>query len=124
LNEKKTVESNKRSDVIGQAHKSDTSAAQPENASNSRNATKNITRMVIFHTLLNITGTFPIIVYNILNYGKLVSVTSQQFNDFYNVAVIIIYGAPGLNIFIYYFFNKLYREVFRGYLKKIFFFIS
>jgi hypothetical protein len=91
------------------------------NANNSR-ATKNITRMVIFHALLNVTGTVPFTIYFILNSGKLVAAT-QQFNDFTQVAVIFLYGAPGLNLFIYYLFNKLYKEVFQGYFKKIFFFI-
>jgi hypothetical protein len=122
LNKKKTMKSNQLSDG-GQAQNAESSTVQPENASNSRNATKNITRMVIFHSLLNITGTVPFIIYATLNYGRFVT-TTQQFIDFANVASIFLYLTPGLNIFIYYFFNKLYREVFQDYFKKIFFFIS
>jgi hypothetical protein len=88
----------------------------------SARATKNITRMVVFQALLNVTGTAPYIIYFILVNSDLVAVT-QQFLTYAGVSLIFLYCTPGLNIFIYYFFNKLYKKVLKSYFKKIFFFI-
>lgn len=87
------------------------------------NSIKNITKMVVFQALLNVIGTFTYIIYYILNNSKLVPVTSDHFTNFLNVSFIFLYCTPGLNIFIYYFFNKLYNEILNRYFKKIFFFI-
>lgn len=91
-----------------------------QNNASSR-AIKNITKMVIFQAFLEVTGTVPYIIWFIMNTAKLVP-ASRQFTDFSNISLVLLYSVSGFDIFIYYFFNKLYNEVLRGYLKKIFFF--
>lgn len=121
LNEESTLEHNKQVNLSNDRHKNTVlgdNLIEQRNKNNSR-ATKNITKMVIFQGLLNVTGTVPYGIYFILNQSKLVTVT-QQFVDFNNAAVLLLYLIPALDIFVYYFFNKLYKEVFLSYLKKIY----
>jgi hypothetical protein len=99
--------------------------SQVEKAKKKENskAIKNIIRMVIFASFLNVLGTATSIVNFLLNISKLVPSTSQQFTDFTNVSTIILYLTPGLDILMYYLFNKNFRDVLKAYVKKIFFFL-
>lgn len=107
-------------DVNNQQTAAHVNNKQSENAK----AIKNIIQMVIFASFLNVLGTFTSIVNFYLNLLKLVPNTSQQLADFSSVSAIILYLTPGLDIFMYYFCNKNYRDVLIGYLKKIFFFFK
>jgi ABC-type dipeptide/oligopeptide/nickel transport system permease subunit len=77
-------------------------------------AIKNITKMVIFSSFLNVLGTAPYTGTYILGNFAI----SQS--DVSRFAIILLYLAPGLNIFIYFFFNKLYQDALKDYLRKIF----
>jgi hypothetical protein len=106
---------NNQQNVFSQVEK----AKKQENSK----AIKNIIRMVIFVSFLNVLGTVMSIVNFLFNTSKLVSITSQQFTDFTNVSAIILYLTPGLDILMYYLFNKNFRDVLKAYVKKIFFFL-
>lgn len=77
----------------------------------------NITKMIIFSSFLNIIGQTPYIVYYILSHSIY---TPTQLYDLYNVSLIIIYFGSSLDIFIFYFFNKLYRKILIAYFNFLF----
>lgn len=77
-------------------------------------ATKNITRMVIFVSFLNIMTIVPYA--GLWLISQLVTLPA----DYVNCANLLFLLAPGCEIFGYYSFNKLYRRTLKDYLKKIF----
>lgn len=86
------------------------------NNNENKKATRNMTRMAILTSFMNVVGTCPYtILYILQNAGASVRIS----NDVNNVIYILLFGYPGLNIFIYILYNKLYRDVLVGYFKKI-----
>lgn len=80
-------------------------------------ASKNITQMVIFTWVLQIFGTTPYLIYYCLSY---VVNSSQEFKIFEIITTATILMQHGSYIFIYFFHNRLFRQVLIGYFKKLF----
>lgn len=81
------------------------------------NAIRNITRLVIFTSFLNIICATPytivyILEHTVYSFGQLLLFSS--------ISYTLLICTPTLDIFVYYFFNRLYRDVLKSYFKKFF----
>ena len=93
-------------------------------------ANRNLTYLVFWISTFFIIGTTPYQVFFIIdnlddNLEALDGVAQQKnsvFFYFFYISTACLALAHSTNIFIYYFCNSLYRETFRIYFKKIFFF--
>ena len=79
--------------------------------------TRNIIKMVIASLFVGIICQVPFSVCFILNWQ---GVNTPLFNTIFSISVFFILLAPILDIFIYYFFNKLFKTVVDDFLKKKF----
>lgn len=79
-------------------------------------AIKNMTKLVIFSSFLNVIGFTPYAAVYILDQTIF---TPVQIFVYYSISNLLLNVSPIFDICIYYFFNKLYRDVFKSYLKKI-----
>lgn len=89
------------------------------NSSRKKNV-RNMSRMVIVSSLLYAIGELPYGIFFILN---VLIAKSPSLTMFSTISSIILYLVPSLDIFVYYFFNKLYRTVLNRYfwnVKKFF----
>lgn len=110
-NSKRTTQS-KKSKVAA----STTETARGGNQQSPDDAMRNITKMVIFTSFSDVLGTIPYAIAYILIHSVY---TQAQINTFYQISLITLNLAPALDILIYYFFNRLFREVLKGYIRKI-----
>ncbi len=78
-------------------------------------ASKNITLMVIWSSILFIFGNTPVIIINILQF--ILDPNSFQLVLIYRISVALIYFTHSLNFFIYFFFNKLFRKILFSYFR-------
>lgn len=77
------------------------------------------TRTVVFSSLLSAIGIVPYSVIYIKE--KLVADTGNaQPSVYFNMAIVILYTLLGVDIVVYYTCNKLFRQVLKDYLHKIF----
>ena len=72
-------------------------------------ASKNITLMVIWSSILFIFGNTPVIIINILQF--ILDPNSFQLVLVYRISVALIYFTHSLNFVIYFLFNKLFRKI-------------
>lgn len=77
--------------------------------------------MVIFSSFMNAIGTIP---YSVVFVVENAIYEQDKKGIIYNFSIMILHLLLGLDIFVYYFFNVNYREVFNCYLKKIFSFLK
>ena len=84
---------------------------------NSLTMTKNFTRMVIVSVFVNVIGQIPFSVCFILGYLGVNSPDYTLANTYSTFFIILV---PGLDLFSYYLFNKLFRTVLNDYFKCIF----
>lgn len=85
----------------------------------SKNVSKNVTRMVIVSSLMNALLQIPHSAYYIkqsLDYNNFKFMNE----NFHAVVELLLYSLPSLDIFCYYFFNRLFRKVLNRYFKNIF----
>ena len=78
-------------------------------------ASKNITLMVIWSSILFIFGNTPVIIINILQF--ILDPNSFQLVLVYRISVALIYFTNSLNFFIYFLFNKLFRKILFSYFR-------
>ncbi len=79
-------------------------------------ANKNITMMVMGSSALYLFGNTPFLVINSLHFGKGFSMNSTvQLLE--KITRFIIHFSRGSNFFVYFFFNKIFREIFFSYFK-------
>lgn len=81
--------------------------------------TKNFIRMVIFSLFLNVLGQMPFSLVVIISYLG-VNSYSAEYQTAYLYANFVVYLAPALDLFSYYLFNKLFRNVLNGFFNNIF----
>ena len=84
---------------------------------NTMKVTQNITRMVIVSLLVNAVGQLPYCISSLLQAFKVSTGMFQVYSIFF------LYFWPALDLIVYYFFNKLFRNVLNDYLKRIWKFI-
>lgn len=109
-------EHSKTNDMVHRCRQSEPSRP---NSSRRRNV-RNMSRMVIVSSLLYAIGELPYGIFFILN---VLITKSPSLTMFSTISTIILYLVPSLDIFVYYFFNKLYRAVLNRYfwnVKKFF----
>lgn len=88
-----------------------------KNGQQSANPTKNITLMVIVSLFVGMICQVPFSVCFILSW---LGMNTPLFNEVYTASVYFVLSAPCLDIFIYYFFNKLFKSVVDAAIKKLF----
>ena len=76
-------------------------------------ASKNITLMVIWSSILFIFGNTPVIIINILQF----ILDPNSFQLVYRISVALIYFTHSLNFVIYFLFNKLFRKILFSYFR-------
>ena len=76
-------------------------------------ASKNITLMVIWSSILFIFGNTPVIIINILQF----ILDPNSFQLVYRISVALIYFTNSLNFVIYFLFNKLFRKILFSYFR-------
>lgn len=96
--------SNRTHQLVNQTHK------------NKRNhqMTKNMTRMVIFSYFISMVGETP---YSICFLLSTVGLYSPNFIAAFSASTILLFFSPALDVFTYYFFNKMFKSVLNGYAK-------
>jgi hypothetical protein len=80
-------------------------------------ASKNITLMVIWSSILFIFGNTPVIIINILQF--ILDPNSFQLVLAFRISLALIYFTHSLNFVIYILFNKLFRKILFSYFQKI-----
>lgn len=75
-------------------------------------AIKNITRLVIFSSLSNIISNTPFTILYILDHSV---ISQSQVTQLVNVASILLLCGPACDIFIYFFYNIHFRDIFKIY---------
>lgn len=78
---------------------------------------RNMTLMVIWTCVLYIIGALPRNIYIIIKY----SLEASRFYTFSLMTFLILILSNGFTIFIYYFYNHLFREILNGYIRKVFY---
>jgi hypothetical protein len=121
------VETEKTMDSSMRAETTNTAIIEKEETrlkikqSNDSRAKRNLTLMIISVSLLFSFGTLPwAVYYTMVNVIKLNFVFLGTLQI---VARCCLYSLIACKIFIYYFFNRLYRQVLKQYLKMICFFV-
>lgn len=107
----------KRISVVYEPRKA--SVINNEVRTKSKNVSKNVTRMVIVSSLMNALLQIPHSAYYIkknLDYNNF-----KYMNENFHIIVhLLLYSLPSLDIFCYYFFNRLFKKVLNRYFKNIF----
>lgn len=84
-------------------------------------AKRNLTIMIISTSLLFTLGTLPwAVYYTLLN---VIQLNFPFMNNLQIIARSCLYSFIAVKIIVYYFCNRLYRQVLKQYLKRIFFFL-
>lgn len=105
------------------------SASEPESPVKSKQskqssdmrAKRNLTIMIISTSLLFTLGTLPwAVYYTLLN---VIQLNFPFINNLQIIARSCLYSFIAVKIIVYYFCNRLYRQVLKQYLKRIFFFL-
>lgn len=76
----------------------------------------NVTRMVIYASFSNIIGTLPYSILCIL-IGTLLS--RDQIGHYYDLTLAFLNISIGLDLLVYFWFNKLFRHVLKSYFKRV-----
>lgn len=79
-------------------------------------ASRNLTLMVWWIAILYLSGTVPFSIINILR----VFLDPSTFLVYaFDLTVVSVFSSHGMNIFIYFHFNSMFKAILTGYFKKI-----
>ena len=81
---------------------------------------KSLIRMVIISSFMNAAGTLP---YSLVYIAEQILTYHGTVGVVFNLSIALLYALLGLDTFVYYSFNKLYRQVLQGYINTIISFI-
>lgn len=87
-----------------------------EDAKHHRFRKRNLIKSVVFSALLNAFGPTPYAVWYTLQNASVLTV--QQLNVYYQISIFIRNAWSAMDFFVYYLFNKRFKNVLKGYLKK------
>ena len=105
--------------VVSSEPESPVKSKQSKQSSDLR-AKRNLTIMIISTSLLFTLGTLPwAVYYTLLN---VIQLNFPFMNNLQIIARSCLYSFIAVKIIVYYFCNRLYRQVLKQYLKRIFFF--
>lgn len=106
--------------VVSSEPESPVKSKQSKQSSDLR-AKRNLTIMIISTSLLFTLGTLPwAVYYTLLN---VIQLNFPFINNLQIIARSCLYSFIAVKIIVYYFCNRLYRQVLKQYLKRIFFFL-
>ena len=82
-------------------------------------SSRNITQMVFLISCLYFIGNAPLLIVNNILISYFFTQITPVLNILNIISFAVLFLSHGLNIFIFYFFNKLFRNVLTSYINKL-----